>query len=648
MAILVDTDVLLVNRADETYQMTFAELEASVNSKLQNGLTLSGDPLPTFDDSDLFIVNRDDTTYKVSFAEIINSISLGIPPVLTNVSLVENNPGVSPRFTSQAFTASTNLSVDGIPQSEKTFDAFVEGSLYATYTSDPITAVSDSSIADVPYNFPDTNTFCRNIATDGNGHWLALNTSSITNQVGYYIGTGDTYPTFGGFRPAEYMFDGGMFGICGSTNGRFIMTGLQTGGPNGFKLSVAYSDDYGQSWVPSTIVSDKFINKTDSLTITTDDNGKWFIGGTDNTNQYVYSIISTDNGVSFTVDEITSGGSAFLYCVGMSKDTLIMGGNGFYFISTNGGTTWSEKITSLNFGFQSAAGSKKGTMLCARDSAGNQIARFVDGVFVETINTPAPGSFSSIVSVGGNNWYAASYSTSYQSSDDGRTWVSMGPVGVQNPTASNALYVKGTFVTCGGNKDPSILQGAINSALPGVTALTVSGEKDLVNITEGAAVNNGEDPSSPDYAIGQVYDVIINGADSKIDIIFDVGTWQVGQNVETERTLVNNARKYLDFDSNGNVSSLLDAPQSPAYVTTDLNPGLTLTFPATFPSGLTPDEELGDGTTLTVEVTAENDAGTSGPLSATVQPEPDNHQLQLHQMKSCWISNTLHRRQYFK
>ena len=83
-----------------------------------------------------------------------------------------------------------------------------------------------------------------------------------------------------------------------------------------------------------------------------------------------------------------------------------------------------------------------------------------------------------------------------------------------------------------------------------------------------------------------------------------------------------NAKKYLDFDSSGNVSSLLDAPQSPAYVTTDLNPGLTLTFPATFPSGLTPDEELGDGTTLTVEVTAGNEAGTSGPLSATVQPEP--------------------------
>lgn len=131
MSKLISTDVLLVNRADATYQMTFADLEASVNEKLQNGLTLSGDPLPAFEDSDKFVVNRGDITYTITFAELKDSIFLGIPPVLTNVDLVENNPGTSPRFTDQKFTASTNLSVDGIPQSEKTFDAFVEGAILA-------------------------------------------------------------------------------------------------------------------------------------------------------------------------------------------------------------------------------------------------------------------------------------------------------------------------------------------------------------------------------------------------------------------------------------------------------------------------------------------------------------------------------------
>ena len=84
-----------------------------------------------------------------------------------------------------------------------------------------------------------------------------------------------------------------------------------------------------------------------------------------------------------------------------------------------------------------------------------------------------------------------------------------------------------------------------------------------------------------------------------------------------------NTTKYLKFDNSGNVTELLDAPQDPAYETDDENPSLTLTFPSTFGSGLTPDEELGAGTTLTVEATASNSAGTSATKSAEVMPEGD-------------------------
>ena len=90
-----------------------------------------------------------------------------------------------------------------------------------------------------------------------------------------------------------------------------------------------------------------------------------------------------------------------------------------------------------------------------------------------------------------------------------------------------------------------------------------------------------------------------------------------------ENVPVDGTKKYLEFSESGTVTGLLDAPQSPAYVTTDEDPVLTLTFPSTFPSGFTPDEELGEGVTLTIEVTAENVVGTDGPKSATVQPEDD-------------------------
>ena len=91
----------------------------------------------------------------------------------------------------------------------------------------------------------------------------------------------------------------------------------------------------------------------------------------------------------------------------------------------------------------------------------------------------------------------------------------------------------------------------------------------------------------------------------------------------TKFLVVDNAKKYLAFTGTGQVTGLLDAPQSPPYVTTDEDPVLTLTFPSTFPSAFTPDEELGEGTTLTVEVTAENSLGTDGPVSDTVQPSFD-------------------------
>ena len=114
-------------------------------------------------------------------------------------------------------------------------------------------------------------------------------------------------------------------------------------------------------------------------------------------------------------------------------------------------------------------------------------------------------------------------------------------------------------------------------------------------------------------------------ADTTANLSSSSGTWANGLNVVgPEKTIVEeNARLYCAFDSNGNVTDLQNNPQDPPYTTTDSNPGLTLTFPATFPSGQTPDEELPDGTTLTVEVTAENSTSTDS-KEATVQPvSPD-------------------------
>ena len=84
--------------------------------------------------------------------------------------------------------------------------------------------------------------------------------------------------------------------------------------------------------------------------------------------------------------------------------------------------------------------------------------------------------------------------------------------------------------------------------------------------------------------------------------------------------VIENATKYLDFNTAGTVTSLLDAPMDPPVSLPDENPQLTLTFPSTFPSGETPDQELGNGTTLTVDVKAVSNGFEDEESSNTVQP----------------------------
>ena len=41
------------------------------------------------------------------------------------------------------------------------------------------------------------------------------------------------------------------------------------------------------------------------------------------------------------------------------------------------------------------------------------------------------------------------------------------------------------------------------------------------------------------------------------------GTWEVGQRLIGPEKVMDNATKYLEFDSTGNVTDLLDTPQDP-------------------------------------------------------------------------------------
>ena len=105
---------------------------------------------------------------------------------------------------------------------------------------------------------------------------------------------------------------------------------------------------------------------------------------------------------------------------------------------------------------------------------------------------------------------------------------------------------------------------------------------------------------------------------------FPLSTKVIDAYVEGTIDGVDSTRKYLEFNSAGTVTDLLDSPQDPPYSVLAANPTLTLTFPATFSSGKTPDEELGEGVSLTACVTAENTVESVGPACETVTPEQED------------------------
>ena len=97
-------------------------------------------------------------------------------------------------------------------------------------------------------------------------------------------------------------------------------------------------------------------------------------------------------------------------------------------------------------------------------------------------------------------------------------------------------------------------------------------------------------------------------------------TWPVGSTITIPpKPLIDN-RLYLVIDNTGNVLDLDKNKPLAQYRTQEPNPEFLLKFPATFPGGLTPDEELVENTRLTVEVIADNGVGASGPFKDSLTP----------------------------
>ena len=134
MATLQNTDKIIVNRDGETYFLRFQDLKESISSSSNGYTALAKSLMRTTDsvhDDDLFVVERAGDPYTVTYKEIVDSLKPQIAPLIDNVQLVENNPGVTARFTDQSFTTTVTMADQGYPMSAKTIDAYIEGAIFS-------------------------------------------------------------------------------------------------------------------------------------------------------------------------------------------------------------------------------------------------------------------------------------------------------------------------------------------------------------------------------------------------------------------------------------------------------------------------------------------------------------------------------------
>ena len=97
-------------------------------------------------------------------------------------------------------------------------------------------------------------------------------------------------------------------------------------------------------------------------------------------------------------------------------------------------------------------------------------------------------------------------------------------------------------------------------------------------------------------------------------------SWTVGSTVSTPLKADPISRKYVIFNSSGNVIDLSRSEPSAVIMTSEPDPSIPLQFPATFPSGSVPDDELLDGTSLTASVYPVNEYGGGLTLQDTITP----------------------------
>ena len=566
-----DTDTFLVNRDENSFQVQASNLMATIQ------------------DDDLMLVNRDGQSYKVTAKEVKDDLGGGggtpVPPDLTSASLTEQNPGAEPRFTDQKFDVSASLANQGSPVSTKEIQAKVSGQII---TSGQFEELLESSSVDTIQNNYSSETFFTSVGLsnvqngfDGNKETLIAASDPQQASIGCLYGVNFTTPIV--------------------VKDTFIYSSVQQqlAEQGQWQLYFNFSSDAGQ-------VS---IDPYNDSRVTYDDSNAPY-------RDYIIDVSG------FTADQKVFTGFS-VQC------TMFSSANNYF-------TLWSaltvdgrmlldtQLDTNLNFATGTdmtflASGDKvsQGEIVAAETWSsymfGTSIAK---DMFDGNLGTTAQSS----AAISPIEFNASATTLDLR---DAEVWWY---VGFQFDISERAeIFIDGRLHDTAARDDQGYLKYNLgenwSGGIIGQVGFRRAGGSQLTVCS--AFYINGEmliddQPFNLITASGTVSGV----SGTTATLSSSTGTWTNGVNVtgpDKQDLVTDNATKYLQFTEDGTVQSLISGPMDPPYTTQDFDPSLTLTFPGTFPSGNTPDEELGDGTKLIVDVTASNQYGTET-KSAEVQP----------------------------
>ena len=485
-----------------------------------------------------------------------------IAPVIGSVSLTEQNPHADPRFTSQSFDVAVTMTDDGAPGSVKSINAYVQGTITETKKFDePLESSQSGSVTDTWSNY---------LSAVSQSDPELPGTGAVVNATSGFNGNNANWASLSTNATDDLLWD------CSSLN-----------------------------IYPTTI---RFYNTFG------------------NRRNYFYF----SDGSVYEINETTEAPSGGVYLEapvpeGTKLEKVLCKFNGIFAAIIIDGSIVKDGETIVGPTTLVFGSSADMSALEAGDEVG-QPSEIAARTWSAELSEQGGAALKNPENLFDGNTFSYCESFSYNANI---IWDLSGYTLTGKLKVTVGL-VNGTYVVL--YKDKNNSNTSVN--FPGSTGyfeLDVEElnyiqvkYQDFQNYTRLNTVElDGEFIVDGQPIVGGVTGTVDSVTDTTVTLTEEIDGWADGVNViGPEKTVVEqNARKYLQFSTDGNIANLLDNPQDPPFTTTAFQPSITFNFPSTFPSGETPDQELGEGTTLTVEASASNSAGSSGPVTASVQPD---------------------------